>query len=118
MFSLHSGLRFWFCPEPTDMRKSFDGLSGLVRMHLALNPGNGDVFIFIGKRRDKIKLLHWEDGGFTLYYKRLESGTFELPVTADGRCHLSWWQLCLLIEGVSARGIRYRKRYKSTIESG
>ena len=102
----------------TDMRKSFDGLSGLVRMHLALNPGNGDVFIFIGKRRDKIKLLHWEDGGFTLYYKRLESGTFELPVTAGGRCHLSWWQLCLLIEGVSARGIRYRKRYKSTIESG
>jgi transposase len=79
MFALSSENRFHLYSQPTDMRKSFDGLSGVVQNILGRNPCNGDVFIFINKRRDKIKLLHWQGAGFILYYKRLEKGTFELP---------------------------------------
>ncbi|WP_185956458.1 IS66 family insertion sequence element accessory protein TnpB [Changchengzhania lutea] len=61
------------------MRKSFDSLRGLVINDLDQNPDNGTVYIFINKVRNKVKLLHWQTGGFMLYYKRLESGTFELP---------------------------------------
>ena len=60
------------------MRKSFDGLSGLISESLSSIPVSGDVFIFVNRRRDKIKLLHWQGAGFTLYYKRLEEGTFEV----------------------------------------
>jgi len=59
------------------MRKSFDSLSGIIRNELGGNPCSGDVFIFINRLRNKIKLLHWQGIGFTLYYKRLEEGTFE-----------------------------------------
>jgi transposase len=65
--------------QPTDMRKSFDGLSGLVVSQLEQNPMSGDVFIFVNKPRNRIKLLRWEHDGFVLFYKRLEKGTFELP---------------------------------------
>jgi transposase len=62
------------------MRKSFDGLLGLISESLSSTPVSGDVFIFVNRRRDKIKLLHWQGAGFTLYYKRLEEdGTFEVP---------------------------------------
>lgn len=61
------------------MRKSFEGLAGLVQNNIENNPCSGDVFIFINRRHDKIKLLHWQGISFTLYYKRLEEGIFELP---------------------------------------
>ena len=64
MFSLTSSHRYYMFSEPTDMRKSFDGLCGLVNSQLQLDPSNGGVFVFINKRRDRIKLLHWEQGGF------------------------------------------------------
>ncbi len=78
MFALSSKNRFHLYSQPTDMSKSFDGLSGLVQNILGRNPTGGDVFIFINKRRDKIKLLHWQGAGFILYYKRIEKGTSEL----------------------------------------
>ena len=80
MFTLSSSNSFHLYSQPTDMRKSFDGLSGLIQNTLGSNPCNGSVFIFINRRRDKIKLLHWQGISFTLYYKRLEQGTFEVPV--------------------------------------
>ena len=79
MFTLSTSNRFHLYSQPTDMRKSFDGLSAVVQNALGSNPLNGDVFIFINRRRDKIKLLHWQGISFTLYYKRLEEGTFEVP---------------------------------------
>ncbi len=60
------------------MRKSFDGLSGLIQDFLEVSP-RSSVFVFINKKRDKVKLLHWVGSGYLLYYKRLEEGTFELP---------------------------------------
>jgi transposase len=93
------------------MRKSFDGLCGLINGKLQRNPRSGEVFIFINKRRDKIKLLHWEAGGFVLYYKRLEQGTFLAPPFEGDSYRMNWWELTMMISGITASEIRQRKRY-------
>jgi transposase len=95
------------------MRKSFDGLSGLVQGQLQRNPISGEVFIFVNRRRNKIKLLRWEQGGFILYYKRLESGTFELPrfISDAVSCQMSLPMLMLMIEGISIEKSKQRRRY-------
>ena len=72
MLSLTSSHRYYLYPKPCDMRKSFDSLSGIVRTELGKDPANGAVFLFLNKSRNRLKLLHWESGGFVLYYKRLE----------------------------------------------
>ena len=99
------------------MRKSFDGLSGLVQTTLGTNPLNGDVFIFINRRRDKIKLLHWQGISFTLYYKRLEQGTFEVPRYDPevGSITLSYAQMVMLVDGLSIKNIEKRKSYNPSI---
>jgi len=79
MFHLGSEHRYYLYRNSCDMRKSFDGLCGLVQNNLHRNPLSGDVFIFLNKLCTHIKLLHWEEGGFVLYYKRLESGRISLP---------------------------------------
>ncbi len=95
------------------MRKSFDGLSGLIQNTLGNNPCNGDVFIFINRRRDKIKFLHWQGISFTLYYKRLEQGTFEVPVYDPevGSIVLSYTQIVMLVDGLTIKNIEKRKSY-------
>jgi transposase len=95
------------------MRKSFDALSGLVRNNLGYNPINGEVFIFINKSRDKIKLLHWQGSGYLLYYKRLEKGTFELPRydSSVGSITLSYAQMVMIMDGLSIRNLQKRMRY-------
>ena len=100
--------RYYLYREATDMRKSFDGLCGLVRSGLGRDPLSGDVFVFINRRRTHIKLLVWGRSGFALYYKRLESGTFERPEAATP----TWSQVVLMLEGVSLKSARYRKRYR------
>jgi len=113
MFTLSSDNRFHLYSQPTDMRKSFDGLSGLIQNTLGSNPCSGDVFIFINRRRDKIKLLHWQGISFTLYYKRLEEGTFELPKYSikAGSITLSYAQIVMLVDGLSIKNIHKRERY-------
>src|SRR5665811_195556 len=117
MFALSSNNRFLLYSNPTDMCKSFDGLSGLVQNTLGCNPCNGDVFIFINKRRDKIKLLHWQGISFMLYYKRLEKGTFELPLydSSVGGIALDYTKLVMIIDGLSIQNIQKRKRYQPNI---
>jgi transposase len=113
MFTLSTSNRFHLYSQATDMRKSFDGLAGVVQNTLGNNPLNGDVFIFINRRRDKIKLLHWQGISFTLYYKRLEEGTFEVP-TYDpraGSITLSYAQMVMLVDGLTIKNIEKRKRY-------
>ncbi len=113
MFSLTSSFSYYLYREPTDMRKSFDGLSGLVQGQLHRNPTSGEVFIFINRLRNKVKLLRWEQGGFILYYKRLESGTFELPrFKIDAvSCQMTWTSLMLMVEGISIEKSKRRKRF-------
>ena len=117
MFGLTSTLNYYLYNSPTDMRMGFNGLNGLIQNRMQRNPLSGEVFIFINKRRDHMKLLHWEYGGFILYYKRLESGTFELPV--DNNCHgtygsVYWPQLMMMVEGISLKHVVRRKRYLLT----
>lgn len=117
MFALSSDNRFHLYGQPTDMRKSFDGLSGLIQNTLGRNPAGGDVFIFINKRRDKIKLLHWQGISFILYYKRLEKGTFELPRydSSVGSITLNYATLVMIIDGLSIQNIQKRKRYQPNL---
>ena len=107
MITFSPSQRYWLHREPADMRKSFDGLCGLVRSGMKRDPTCGDVFVFINRRRTHIKLLVWDRSGFVLYYKRLEKGTFEVPDAEQ----LSWPQLMLILEGVSLDSARYRRRY-------
>ncbi len=95
------------------MRKSFDGLSGLVTGMPGQNPMSGDLFIFINKKRNRIKLLRWEPGGFVLFYKRLEKGTFELPKTQKaGLSHaIDYSQLVMIVTGISLEHARKRRRF-------
>lgn len=118
MFTLSSSYKFHLFNQPTDMRKSFDGLSGVVRNTLESNPCNGDVFMFINKTRNKIKLLHWQGGGFILYYKRLEEGTFEIPRYNDsvGSITLSYSQMAMIMDGLSIKNLPKRKRYTTSSE--
>jgi transposase len=113
MFTLSTSHRFHLYSQPTDMRKSFDGLSGLIQNILGSNPLSGDVFIFINRRRDKIKLLHWQGISFTLYYKRLEEGTFEVPSYDPevGSIVLSYAQMVMLVDGLTIKNIEKRKSY-------
>lgn len=116
MFALTTSFNYYLYNAPTDMRNSFNGLCGLIQSRMGRNPLSGEVFIFINKRRDHMKLLHWEYGGFILYYKRLESGTFELPVCNSGEPSLLvfWPQLMMMVEGISLQNVRTRKRYLLT----
>jgi transposase len=113
MFSLTSSFFYYLYRNPTDMRKSFDGLSGIVQSQLERNPTSGEVFIFVNRRKNKVKLLRWEQGGFILYYKRLEAGTFELPAFTEEAvsCQMSWPGLMLMIEGISIEKSKQRRRY-------
>jgi len=85
----------------------------IVRNELGKEPCSGDVFVFLNKTRTHLKLLHWERGGFVLYYKRLEQGTFSVPVFKEGENCMSWSQLVLMIEGIviekSVQKLRYPK---------
>lgn len=113
MLSLTSAHRYLLRKAPTDMRKGFDSLCGLVRDELGRDPLSGEVFVFIGSRRDRIKLLLYESGGFVLWYKRLEKGTIELP-QGDGAVRLSWQQLVLMLEGIALEQPRTRARWQPT----
>lgn len=93
------------------MRRGSYSLSGLVRNELGRDPLNGDVFVFLNRRRTCIKLLRWEPGGFVLYSKHLERGTYTRPVPARTDGTLSWPELVLMIEGIvikkSIKKVRY-----------
>jgi transposase len=112
MFSLGAA-RYYLYREPTDIRRSFDGLCGLVTDRLGQNPMSGDVFIFINKPRNRMKLLKWEPGGFVLFYKRLESGTFELPdlSIAGISQQIGYGQLTMMVTGISMRYAKKRRRF-------
>lgn len=112
MFSVSSA-RYYLFREPTDMRKSFDGLCGLVSNRLGQDPRSGDVFIFINKKRTLAKLLRWEPGGFVLFYKRLERGTFELPQSKTPGLSLTmeYSQLAMMVDGFSLKYAKKRTRF-------
>ena len=82
MLNLSTNTQIYLCTAPTDMRKSFDGLSALVTSVINKDLLSGHLFLFLNRRRDRIKLMYWDRDGLAIWYKRLEAGTFETP----GRC--------------------------------
>ncbi|HKK18131.1 MAG TPA: IS66 family insertion sequence element accessory protein TnpB [Opitutales bacterium] len=79
MFNFSSSLRIYLCVNPTDMRKSFNGLYAIAKHELERNPMDGSLFVFANRRRDRVKLLYWDGTGFWVLAKRLEKGTFWWP---------------------------------------
>jgi len=113
MLTFAANLRIYLHTQPTDMRKSFDGLSGLVRSVFQADPTNGSLFLFLNRRRDRLKILWWDRDGLALFYKRLESGTFELLRAADESSvlEIDATQLAMLLSGVTVQSAKRRKRY-------
>lgn len=116
---LPAAVRVFFCTRPTDMRKSFDGLQGMVREFLGQDPLSGHLFLFINRRRDRIKVLWWDRDGLVIWYKRLEAGTFQQldsragPNQASGAAsiELTATEMAMLLTGVDLASARRRKRY-------
>jgi transposase len=98
-----AGTRIWLVAGATDMRKGFDGLSALVQTSLRDDPFSGQLFVFRGRRGDRVKVLWWDGQGLCLYYKRLERGRFVWPQARDGVVHLTPAQLSMLLEGIDWR---------------
>lgn len=112
MFSLTADLKFYLYNQPTDMRKGFNGLYALVQTQFKANPLSGDVYVFINRGRDRIKMLRWEAGGFVCYYKRLEQGTMKnIGVKGEHSTLIRWTDLVLLIEGITIEKYHKRKRF-------
>ena len=115
MLALSPHVKLYLYVEPCDMRKGFDGLSGIVRSALGREPDDGAVYVFVNRRRDRLKLLTWEPEGFSIYYKRLEQGTLELPEAAADTSHLTITTetLGLIIAGIKLEHLERRKRYQN-----
>ncbi len=118
MLNISSDIKIYAYTRATDMRKGFNGLSGIVRDEFQSDPTDGNLFIFINRRRDRMKLLHFSGGGFWLYYRLLENGTFEELKTSSDSCQLQMdaTQLSMLLAGVSlVASNKRRKRFSRPV---
>ena len=114
MLSFPPAVRIWLCTQPTDLRKSFDGLAALVRERLQDDPLSGHVFVFRNRKSDRVKLLYWDDDGFVIVYKRLEAGAFHFPLPAPGQASVTVRaaELAMLLDGVDWQHARRSQRYR------
>jgi transposase len=103
MIGLPAGTKVWLACGVTDMRKGFDGLAALVQLSLHEDPFSGQLFVFRGRRGDRVKMLWWDGDGLCLFAKRLERGRFVWPRATDGTVHLTQAQLSMLLEGIDWR---------------
>ena len=118
MIRLSLGVNVFLCTAPTDMRRGFDGLSGMAESLMQQDPLSGHLFVFRNRNRDKLKILYWDQDGLAIWYKRLEQGTFQFPT--DGKTQeevaagveISNSELSLLLGGIDLRTARRRKRYE------
>lgn len=112
-----TALRVFAYTRPTDMRKSFDGLCGLVEQELGQQVESGHLFLFFNRRHNRVKVLYFVGDGLVIFYRRLERGTFEVPRTAKAEddktsgVELRWSDLALILEGIELSSVRRRKRW-------
>lgn len=108
MLMLPSTVKIYLASTRTDMRKSIDGLAGLVRGTVDVDPFGGHLFVFLGRRRDRVKILFFEQGGFVVYYKRLERGHFHVRLPEPGATHveLEATELAMLLRGIDFARVR------------
>lgn len=112
MFFPEGRLRIWLYTQPVDMRKSFDGLSVLVKSMLQEDPLSGQLFVFINRRRTQIKVLYFDRSGYCIWMKRLEQGQFRYTQRGVDKQVLSVTELTLLLEGIELKNTRQYKRYQ------
>lgn len=107
------GVRIFLCTSPADMRKGFDTLASLVREHLGHDPLSGHLFLFVGRSRDRLKIMYWDVDGYALWYKRLEEGTFRLPSAKNSGAsvELKASELAMLLEGIDLTSIKRGRRF-------
>lgn len=113
MLHINSACSYYWYNGVTDMRKGFDALCGIIQQHMHANVLQGGVYIFVNRKRNQIKLLHWEGDGLAIYYKRLEKGKYELPsIEPDSNCvRMDVLQLQLILQGIMLNSIRKKKRF-------
>jgi transposase len=113
MLTFAPNMRIYLHARPTDMRKSFDGLCALVRNVFQADPLDGSLFLFVNRRRDRLKMLWWDRDGLALFYKRLEAGTFEMlrSESETATVEIDATELAMLLSGISLASAKRRKRY-------
>ena len=113
MLSILASTRIFLATAPTDMRKGFDGLQGLVTTVLERDPLSGHLFLFINRRRDKLKVLYWDGDGLAIWYRRLEQGTFQVPALngEERSIEIRSDELTMLLRGIDFSTVRRRKRF-------
>ena len=107
-----SQVRIWLYNRPCDMRKSYDGLSALVKGALREDPLSGELFVFINRKRTQMKILYFDRSGYCVWGKRLEAGHFHAHAGGVEKKRLQWTDLKLILEGIDTRSVRQFKRYK------
>ncbi len=111
MLALTAATHIYLYRTPCDMRKSFNGLSGLIRSELNADPMSGSLFVFCNKRRNMVKLMYWDRDGFAIWHKRLERGSFSMPVSKSTHACIDRLQLTLLLEGITPKKVNKRYIY-------
>lgn len=101
----------WLCTQPVDMRKSYDGLMGLIANHSNTDPSSGQCFVFINRRKTHIKIFYFDGSGYCIWCKRLEQGQFNRIATGDIKKEMDWLSLRLLLDGIEVKKIRQYKRF-------
>jgi transposase len=114
MLTLPPSVKLWIAAEPVDLRRGHDGLAGIVRTQWQRELFAGHLFIFLGKRKDRCKILFWDRGGFVIYYKRLERGCFRLPTLAAGVSHaeLDATALAMLLDGIDVKRVKRPEHWR------
>ena len=118
MLGLPPSVKIYFATDLVDMRNGIDGLRAIVDATLKLNPDEGHLFVFVGKSRDKLKILFWDRNGYVVYFKRLEQGRFQLPELDRSRTRvlLEPAQLAMLLDGIDLNAKRL-VRWKPPVQS-
>lgn len=116
MIAFQSQIRVFVYRLPTDMRKSFHGLIALTESALKQDPLSGSLFVFVNRRRDRIKILYWGQTGFCIWYQHLQQGTYQLPDVGSSEQHptleVTRSQLSLILDGIDLTSVHQRRRFQ------
>lgn len=116
MIALPPQVRVFLYRLPTDMRKSFNGLIALTESALAQDPLSGSLFVFVNRRRDRVKILYWGQTGFCIWYQQLQQGTYQLPseesLESQPTLEVTRSQLSLILDGIDLASVRQRMRFQ------
>jgi transposase len=121
MIALTLQIRAFLYRRPTDMRKSFHGLVALTQSELKQDPLSGSLFVFLNRRRDRVKILYWGQSGFCIRYQQLEKGTYQIPnattLQDQDTLEVTRSQLSLILDGIDLSSVRQRPRFQLSRET-